>query len=723
MNKINGILMLLIYICVVTALLNGVFVTSGNLSNVVQRTAMYGIIGVGVAFVIITGGIDLSIGSLIALTGCLLAMMLEIRYEPLDQTNYRWLQAERQVVLYESAETQFQAGDRVPVYDGKVTNQGVFRIGEMLPAEVVEALVRESGVSASDAGSLAGFALEKSLAANDSVGRLMRVFSIQRVQPDAQSFDCATLPVPVRPGDRLVYFAEDFERPQQVTVESVRQTEGGIQVALDELPEGFSERGSFGLIQRRAWPVYWGLTAVMGLSLLVGLGHGLLVTKLRLQPFVVTLCGLLIYRGIARTLTKDQNVGFGTEYQDSLVLLAEGKPASVATIMMITGLFVALFSLWRLLSVRRALEASMDATVPRLRAAFGIVVGLVLAVAGSGRFWGGLQRIPDTAERPPLNILGWEVPLWPYEVSEAAASMPGTVMQWLGWLAIPAALVLVGNALYRKPRMIIGPLVALILASVGLMVGVWVRGLPDSAFGILSGWATTCRILTVFAMTGLFFAAIAWFTRIGFRVGGTVGYVAARATGLFAVLALAGRTEIAETLVPAPFLIFGVVAICSAIFLTQTVQGRYLMALGRNEQAARFSGIKTDRMIIMAYIICAGCAGLGGILFSLNVGSVQPAQHGNFYELYAIAAAVLGGCSLRGGEGTILGVVIGAALMQFLKNSIFLVGIPDQLEFAIIGVVILVGVIVDEVVRNMSMRRRALEEAEQSEREEATAGS
>ena len=83
---------------------------------------------------------------------------------------------------------------------------------------------------------------------------------------------------------------------------------------------------------------------------------------------------------------------------------------------------------------------------------------------------------------------------------------------------------------------------------------------------------------------------------------------------------------------------------------------------------------------------------------------------GEFYELYAIAAAVLGGCSLRGGEGTITGVIIGTAVMRVLYNAINILGIPTHLEFAIIGAVILAGVIADELVKRMAARRRATRE-------------
>ena len=158
---------------------------------------------------------------------------------------------------------------------------------------------------------------------------------------------------------------------------------------------------------------------------------------------------------------------------------------------------------------------------------------------------------------------------------------------------------------------------------------------------------------------------------------------------------------------PIPFFLLVLTGVLAALFLNRTIWGRYLLALGRNEVAARYSGIQIERMKILAYVLCSGTAGLGGILFALDVNSVQPAAHGNFYELYAIAAAVLGGCSLRGGEGSILGVVIGAAVMRLLYNAINVSGIPTQLEFAIIGAVILAGVIADELIRRVAGRRRA----------------
>ncbi|YCM42480.1 ABC transporter permease [Verrucomicrobiaceae bacterium 227] len=169
-----------------------------------------------------------------------------------------------------------------------------------------------------------------------------------------------------------------------------------------------------------------------------------------------------------------------------------------------------------------------------------------------------------------------------------------------------------------------------------------------------------------------------------------------------------GQIEIAGKFSLAyPFLILVVLAIVAWVFLRKTIWGRYLFALGNNEEAARLSGINTDRMVILSYVICSMLAALGGLLFILNGNSAQPSDYGNFFELYAIAAAVLGGCSLRGGEGTILGVLIGTAVMQVLKNMINLVTwLETHMEFLIVGLVLLAAVVMDEVVKRRAARKR-----------------
>lgn len=147
--------------------------------------------------------------------------------------------------------------------------------------------------------------------------------------------------------------------------------------------------------------------------------------------------------------------------------------------------------------------------------------------------------------------------------------------------------------------------------------------------------------------------------------------------------------------VPHSFLALLMVAIVMWIVLHRSVLGRYLYAVGKNEEAARYAGINSDRVIISAYVICSFLTAISAIFFAMYTRSISPSSHGNFYELYAIAAAVLGGFSLRGGEGSIVGVVLGAVLLQVLQNLVNLLGIPSSLNFAVMGAVILIGVLAD----------------------------
>ena len=156
--------------------------------------------------------------------------------------------------------------------------------------------------------------------------------------------------------------------------------------------------------------------------------------------------------------------------------------------------------------------------------------------------------------------------------------------------------------------------------------------------------------------------------------------------------------------VPTPFVILIIVSIIMWVVLHRSVYGRYLFAVGRNETAARYSGINSQKIVASAYIILGALVGIAGIVFAFYTNSISPSSHGNFFELYGIAAAVLGGCSLRGGEGSIIGILIGTALLQVLQNLVNLLGIPSSLNFAVMGAVILVGVIADQILQRRSAR-------------------
>ena len=151
--------------------------------------------------------------------------------------------------------------------------------------------------------------------------------------------------------------------------------------------------------------------------------------------------------------------------------------------------------------------------------------------------------------------------------------------------------------------------------------------------------------------------------------------------------------------IPNPLIMMLVLSVLMYLLLHKSTYGRYLFACGYNEESARYAGINSKKIITLAYVICGLTTGFSAILFALYANSISPSMHGNFYELYAIAAAVLGGCSLRGGEGSIVGVILGTTLLLVLRNLVNMLGIPSSLEFAVMGVVIFIGVFADTLFR------------------------
>jgi ribose transport system permease protein len=482
-RKVLGILGLLTVICAFTAAMApDSFLKAANIENTVRWTALFGIISVGVAFVIMTGGIDLSIGSVVGLVGCILAMSLATTYTPLGRSEVTGVdEAARKLSLDDLR--GFEVGDKLWYLDELFTVEQVAEDGLIVEEEVWD----ETG-QILKVFPVASLSEENEAIRRGGNDRKLRTLILEGIYEDLKPEDRITLiPEIGLSQDFAVHTAEVVEKTTKVDF-FVREN----QKVRDPVVVSVSSRKQF-------MPTYAGILVALAASLAIGLLHGLLITKAKLQPFVVTLCGLLIYRGLARYITGDQEQGFGNEYP-------------------------------------------------------------------------GLKEYAK-----------------------------GDFLQ--------------------------------------LLTG------QEFAFDI-----------------------------------------------------------------PMPFIYLGVLSILAAIFLNQTIFGRYILALGRNEDAARYSGINTERMVIVSYMICSFCAGVAAILFALDLNSIQPSGHGEFYELYAIAAAVLGGCSLRGGEGSILGVVIAAAVMRVLNNAINLIdGIDTSLEFAIIGLVIMLGALADELVHRFAGRRKSAE--------------
>lgn len=145
------------------------------------------------------------------------------------------------------------------------------------------------------------------------------------------------------------------------------------------------------------------------------------------------------------------------------------------------------------------------------------------------------------------------------------------------------------------------------------------------------------------------------------------------------------------------FVMFGVALVASFV-LNRTIFGRYIFALGSNEEAARLSGLKVDFWKIITYATSGMICGIAGLLIASRLNSAQPAL-GLGYELDAIAAVVIGGTSLSGGRGTILGTIIGAFIMSVLTNGLRVMGVQEEWKIVVTGIIIIVAVLVDLMLR------------------------
>lgn len=155
--------------------------------------------------------------------------------------------------------------------------------------------------------------------------------------------------------------------------------------------------------------------------------------------------------------------------------------------------------------------------------------------------------------------------------------------------------------------------------------------------------------------------------------------------------------------VPLPngVLILFVVAIVISFILSRTALGRYTFALGSNEEAVRLSGVNVDRWKIAVYALAGGVCGVAGLLIASRLNSAQPAL-GQGYELDAIAAVVIGGTSLSGGRGTVLGTLIGALIISVLANGLRILSVAQEWQTVVTGSIIILAVYAD------ILRRRKL---------------
>jgi len=148
--------------------------------------------------------------------------------------------------------------------------------------------------------------------------------------------------------------------------------------------------------------------------------------------------------------------------------------------------------------------------------------------------------------------------------------------------------------------------------------------------------------------------------------------------------------------VPVPVIIMFIIAAIGHVFATKTLPGRNIYAVGNNERAAKLSGIRVDRVKIMVFSIMGALCALSGMILSGTLKTAEPSA-GSGYEMDVIASVVIGGASLSGGEGSIIGVILGAAIMGVLRNSFVLLGVSAYWQIVAIGVVTIGAVALDSL--------------------------
>lgn len=156
--------------------------------------------------------------------------------------------------------------------------------------------------------------------------------------------------------------------------------------------------------------------------------------------------------------------------------------------------------------------------------------------------------------------------------------------------------------------------------------------------------------------------------------------------------------------IPVPVIVMAIVYLIIWFILERTRYGRHVYAVGGNAEAAKLAGVRVKRVITSVYVLAGGCAGLAGVIFSARVISAQPTA-GTGYELDAIAAVVLGGTSLAGGRGRIVGTLIGSVILGVLGTGLILLNVPFFTQLLIKGVVIILAVAIDSLKQRPGLFR------------------
>ncbi len=310
--KSLGILGLLLSLCVFMAVMTAdpwydvtgsTVLQPNNIENLLS-TAMYGILGIGVSFVIITSGIDLSVGSIVCLSGCFLAMFLNVDYRAFDQKDVFQVAAQQKTIVVHGDASEYKAGDRIRFFGGRRARNALVTV---VKVEQVSLYTESQDY----VGQGTVISVDQPLSRDDDGGHVAKVYSLVNIDAANQRVTIGGDHANLAARDQIVLVHPTSGLKQLTSASATTTGKRDDRYALPSPGRDLTTQWlAIPLERRQRMPIPLALLSVLGIGLSLGLVHGLLVTRLKLQPFVVTLCGLLIYRGLSRWLVTDQPAGF-----------------------------------------------------------------------------------------------------------------------------------------------------------------------------------------------------------------------------------------------------------------------------------------------------------------------------------------------------------------------------------------------------------------------------
>ena len=262
----------------------------------------------------------------------------------------------------------------------------------------------------------------------------------------------------------------------------------------------------------------------------------------------------------------------------------------------------------------------------------------------------------------------------------------------IGLIALGMTLVIITGGIDLSVGSILGlsGIVMGFLYTAGL--NIWLAALIGVAAGALCGLING-QLITRAGIPPL----IVTLATLAIFRGLALGISQARSFGNYPKEFLALGTGYAGP-IPTQLIVFVVLVIAVGLILAQSTLGRFIYAIGNNATAARFSGVPVNRVLVLVYTLSGALAGLAGVIFTARVSSARSdAGMGN--ELDAITAVVLGGASIAGGSGSIVGTLLGLLLVGVVRNGLTLAFIPAEQQAIIIGLILLVAVLLNQVIR------------------------